>query len=269
MPASPRTFRPQRSSKQRSGGARADSWTRCVTRTCRRRTICSSSSTSSRSCSGSSRAARVEGARGEAVEFVKLLLEASEQTDVPVYIVLTMRSDFIGDCMEYPGSARSLNKGQYLVPRMTRDELRAAITGPVAVAGAAIAPRLVQRLLNDMGETRISSRVLQHALMRTWDHWVAARRAARRRSTSTTTRRSAGCARRFRGTPKRPSPEPAPAGSSSSSSACFAALTDIVTDPRGVRRPMFDGGDRRRWPKCRRARCRAPSSCSAAPADRS
>ena len=114
----------------------------------------------------------VEGTRGEAVGFVKLLLEASEQSDVPVYVVLTMRSDFIGDCMEYPGLPEALNKGQYLVPRMTRDELRAAISGPVAVAGAAIAPRLVQRLLNDMGSDQDQLPVLQHALMRTWNRWA-------------------------------------------------------------------------------------------------
>ena len=42
----------------------------------------------------------------------------------PIYVVLTMRSDFIGDCMEYPGLPEAVNEGQYLVPRMTRDELR-------------------------------------------------------------------------------------------------------------------------------------------------
>ena len=29
-----------------------------------------------------------------------------QQTTCPIYVVLTMRSDFIGDCMEYPGPAR-------------------------------------------------------------------------------------------------------------------------------------------------------------------
>ena len=67
--------------------------------------------------------------------FVKLLLEAAEQDEVPIYVVLTMRSDFIGDCMEYPGLPEAVNDGQYLVPRMARDALRVAITGPVAVAG--------------------------------------------------------------------------------------------------------------------------------------
>ena len=115
----------------------------------------------------------LDSSHGEAVAFVKLLLEASEQSDQPVYVVITMRSDFIGDCMEYAGLPEALNNSQYLVPRMTRDELRSAIAGPVAVAGAEIAPRLVQRLLNDMGSDQDRLPLLQHALMRTWDHWAS------------------------------------------------------------------------------------------------
>ena len=69
----------------------------------------------------------------------KLLLAAAEQTDVPVYVVITMRSDFIGDCMEYPGLPEAINHGQYLVPRLSREELRQAIVGPVGVAGGRVA----------------------------------------------------------------------------------------------------------------------------------
>jgi hypothetical protein len=112
-----------------------------------------------------------ENFRDEAVAFVKLLLEATRQEEVPIYVVLTMRSDFIGDCMEYPGLPEAVNAGLYLVPRMSRDELRSAISGPVAVADGQIAPRLVNRLLNDVGDDRDQLPVLQHALMRTWDHW--------------------------------------------------------------------------------------------------
>ncbi len=113
----------------------------------------------------------VENSRDEAVAFVKLLLEASRQLEAPIYIVLTMRSDFIGDCIEYAGLPEAVNAGQYLVPRMTRDELRSAITGPIAVGGGEIAPRLVLRLLNELGDNHDQLPVLQHALMRTWDHW--------------------------------------------------------------------------------------------------
>ena len=45
------------------------------------------------------------------------------------------------------------------------------ITGPIGVRGGRIAPSLVQRLLNDVGDDIDQLPVLQHALMRAWDHW--------------------------------------------------------------------------------------------------
>ncbi len=114
---------------------------------------------------------RIKDSKDSALAFVKLLLEAAQQDDVPIYVVLTMRSDFIGHCTEFPGLAEATNDGQYLVPRMTREERKAAIVGPVAVGGAEIAPRLVLRLLNDVGDDPDQLPILQHALMRTWDYW--------------------------------------------------------------------------------------------------
>ena len=114
---------------------------------------------------------QVKNSKDEAVAFVKLLLEAAQQDQFPIYVALTMRSDFIGDCMEFPGLPEAINAGLYLVPRMTRNEVQSAITGPVAVGGGTIAQRLVLRLLNDFGDESDQLPVLQHALMRTWDYW--------------------------------------------------------------------------------------------------
>ncbi len=126
---------------------------------------------SSRRSSG--KRAELPGSAGDAVAFVELLLEAARQEAAPIYVVLTMRSDFIGNCMEFPGLPEAVNNGLYLVPRMSRQERRLAITGPVAVGGAPIAPRLVTRLLNDVGDDPDQLPILQHALMRTWSHWSA------------------------------------------------------------------------------------------------
>ena len=112
------------------------------------------------------------GQTDEAAAFVKLLLEATHQDEVPVYVVLTMRSDFLGDCAQFQGLAEAINDGQYLIPRMKRDERRAAITGPVAVGGGRMAPRLLHRLLNDVGDDPDHLPILQHALSRTWDYWA-------------------------------------------------------------------------------------------------
>ena len=111
------------------------------------------------------------GVSEAATAFVNLLLEAKEQTTYPIYVVLTMRSDFLGDCAQFPGLAEAINAGQYLVPRMTRDERRAAISGPVGVGGAEISPVLLTRLVNDVGDNPDQLSILQHALNRTWARW--------------------------------------------------------------------------------------------------
>jgi WD40 repeat protein len=116
-----------------------------------------------------------DGARDDALAFCKLLLAAVREQSARIYVCLTMRSDFVGSCNEFTGLPEAVNEGLYLVPRMQRDELRAAIGGPVAVGGGAIAPRLVARLLNDVGDDPDQLPVLQHALMRTWEHWCAGR----------------------------------------------------------------------------------------------
>ena len=114
--------------------------------------------------------------QNEAAAFVKLILEASRQREVPIYVVLTMRSDYLGDCSQFWDLPEAINESQYLIPRLTRDRLREAIAGPVAVGGGEITPRLVSRLLNDVGDNQDQLPILQHALMRTWDRWKEERR---------------------------------------------------------------------------------------------
>ncbi|MBW4631676.1 MAG: WD40 repeat domain-containing protein [Iphinoe sp. HA4291-MV1] len=106
----------------------------------------------------------------EAAAFVKLLLEGTQQQELPIYVVLTMRSDFLGDCAQFRDLPEAINDSQYLIPRLTRDQLRAAITGPVAVGKEEITPRLVNRLINDVGDNPDQLPILQHALMQTWNY---------------------------------------------------------------------------------------------------
>jgi hypothetical protein len=105
-------------------------------------------------------------------EFVSLLLEAAAQKEVPIYVVLTMRSDFIGECGQFEGLAEMVNRGEFLIPRLTREQYKRVIEGPIKVAGGQIAPRLLQRLLNDLGQQADQLPCLQHALMRTWNLWA-------------------------------------------------------------------------------------------------
>lgn len=116
---------------------------------------------------------REDGTLNESSAYVNLLLKSIAQSEVPIYIAFTMRSDFIGDCAQFPELTYIINKSHYLVPQMTREQQRMAIEGPVAVGGGKITKRLVQQLLNDVGNNPDQLPVMQHALMRTWDYWVA------------------------------------------------------------------------------------------------
>lgn len=114
-------------------------------------------------------------AHDEAQLYVNLILNAVTQTRVPIYVALTMRSDFIGNCSVFPRLTDLINRSNYLVPQMTREQKKMVIEGPVAVAGGRISQRLVKRLLSDMGNDQDQLPILQHVLMRTWDYWVANR----------------------------------------------------------------------------------------------
>ncbi|MBT7981846.1 MAG: hypothetical protein HN584_04710, partial [Akkermansiaceae bacterium] len=110
---------------------------------------------------------------GEAADdFISMISEAAKQSNIPIYVIITMRSDYIGDCSKFEGLPEEINEGEYLIPRLSREEYKSVIEGPVRVGGAKLAPRLLQRLLNDIGTESDQLPCLQHALMRTWDSWA-------------------------------------------------------------------------------------------------
>jgi energy-coupling factor transporter ATP-binding protein EcfA2 len=68
----------------------------------------------------------------DANAFVKLLLEAVTQTELPIYVAITMRSEFIGDCARFRDLPEAVTGSPYLIPWMTREQRRMAIEQPVA-----------------------------------------------------------------------------------------------------------------------------------------
>ncbi|MGN7887509.1 ATP-binding protein [Dyadobacter sp. 22481] len=107
----------------------------------------------------------------EASGFIKLLLEATKDSTLPIYVVLTIRSEYLGKSAQFWGLPEAINSGQFLIPRMSDDERREAIVGPVRVFDAIISLPLINRLLNDIGDDPDRLPILQHALMRTWEYW--------------------------------------------------------------------------------------------------
>jgi WD40 repeat protein len=114
----------------------------------------------------------VPGGAGSEVDlFVSYLLRAAQDPAGRVFVLLTMRSDYLGECAKFHGLPEALNDGQYLVPRMTRAQLQEAIEGPLAAAGAGIHPTLLQDLLNQCDEEPDNLPLLQHLLRRMFEEW--------------------------------------------------------------------------------------------------
>lgn len=109
--------------------------------------------------------------------FVSLLLRCAA-ADVPIHVVIVMRSDHLGDAIVFPGLPEAINSSVYLAPRLTRDQLRSAIVDPLSAFGGEIDPKLVTRLVNEAAEDD-DLPALQHALLRMW-----VRAGARRSITS-------------------------------------------------------------------------------------
>lgn len=80
----------------------------------------------------------------EGAAFVALLLTAASADNVPVRVMLTMRADYIGDCIRFEGLPEAISEGQYLVPRLIREQLEAVIREPVIRAEATIDHDLVE-----------------------------------------------------------------------------------------------------------------------------
>jgi hypothetical protein len=107
--------------------------------------------------------------RDEATKFVRLLLTATKSQRLPIHIIISIRSDFIGDCARFHGLPEAVSRSQFLVPDMTRDQREDVIRKSIHLAGSEIDPGLVQRVLND---TNAPDQLpnLQRALMRCREH---------------------------------------------------------------------------------------------------
>lgn len=91
-------------------------------------------------------------------------------------VVLGVRADFSGNCLDLPELAPVFTRGLFVLPPMSLAELRESITRPAELAGLALEPGLFPLLMRDVGlrddqPDRTPSGVLplvSHALLATW-----------------------------------------------------------------------------------------------------
>ncbi len=116
---------------------------------------------------------RKESDIDESLQLINLLIDALEQKKVPVYVIICIRSDFVGSCSNYQILTDYINLSHYLVPQMARDAYRSAILKPLSQTKARINPEVLQEILNHIGDKPDQLPVLQHLMMRLYNYWTS------------------------------------------------------------------------------------------------
>ncbi|MFM6456908.1 MAG: hypothetical protein ACKPH7_34415, partial [Planktothrix sp.] len=101
--------------------------------------------------------------------FIKCLLRLIEQQNSSTYLVMTMRSDFLGSLSPYPKLATALEKHIRIIKDMTSNELRLAIAEPAARNHVIFEDNLVNIIIEDFFGQAGSLPLLQYTLDLLWE----------------------------------------------------------------------------------------------------
>lgn len=106
----------------------------------------------------------------ERQQFFACILNALDLCPEKLCIVIAMRADFFGKCVEqeYSGLAKRIEGNLVAVKAMSRDELANAITKPAEKVGLTVEPELVQEVLKDLAGAPGSLPLMQYALRELW-----------------------------------------------------------------------------------------------------
>ena len=102
---------------------------------------------------------------------INLLLETvriSIAMQLPVYVIFTMRSDYISQCTVFKDLPEFIAYSQFFVPQLKRTEIRQVIEEPAVLAGGSVSTRLAEVLINNLNSGFDQLPVLQHALNLLW-----------------------------------------------------------------------------------------------------
>ena len=107
----------------------------------------------------------------ESYTAINLLLETiriSITEELPIYVIFTMRSDFISQCTVFKNLPEYIAYSQFFVPQLKRTEIRQVIEEPAILAGGKVASRLTEVIINNLNSGFDQLPVLQHALNLLW-----------------------------------------------------------------------------------------------------
>ena len=105
----------------------------------------------------------------ERTTFVENLLCAASDRSNRVSVIVTMRSDFLGETQKYPELNRLFSMQGFLAPVMNKTELREAISKPAELAGYSLDDKTIDRLVYQTVDREGALPLLQFALSQLWE----------------------------------------------------------------------------------------------------
>ena len=109
---------------------------------------------------------------GKAADFINLIIAINKNENLPVHILLAIRSGFLEECHQITQLRNLIDASNYILPPFTTEDLRQIINGPAAVWGAEIDPGLEKQLIREIFDNSDQLTLLQHVLNRMWDFWL-------------------------------------------------------------------------------------------------
>jgi len=101
---------------------------------------------------------------GEVELFIHWLLASAEHDNV--FIVITMRNEYLNKCAQYYELTTKINNGSYLVPSLSQEQLREVIANPIKIFGGAVEEQLVEKIIQDVSDKKQDQLpLIQHTLM--------------------------------------------------------------------------------------------------------
>ncbi|MGK7883376.1 MAG: pentapeptide repeat-containing protein [Crocosphaera sp.] len=108
--------------------------------------------------------------KAERERFIDCLLGAVDKCNGKLKVMIAMRADFFGKCVEetYSGLSQQIEENLVSVTPMTEEELLRAITKPAKLVNLPIEPALIKEILKDIENSPGSLPLLQDALRELW-----------------------------------------------------------------------------------------------------
>jgi len=88
--------------------------------------------------------------------FIQNIVNATKSRAIEVFVIISLRSDFLSDCTVFEDLPELINKGHYLLPQLTNLQKEDAIRKPAESMGAVLSDDFIELLRDHVKDESIS-----------------------------------------------------------------------------------------------------------------